>query len=101
MPRDIHEDERDAGDYCGGDGLTGPERLWLLRAAAYRDLAPACEAEQRQLADALPDAVGPVRRGHRPTTRQAEQLLVEWRQRQAGRRVARFERMPKTGRRDA
>lgn len=62
-------------------GLTAPERLWLLRAAAYRDLAPACEAEMRQLADAIPDAVGPVRRGGL-TTRQAEQLLAEWRQRQ-------------------
>lgn len=72
------------------DHLTAPERLWLLRAAAYRELAPACEAEQRQQADAIPDAVGPVRRGGL-TSRQAEQLLAEWRQRQRG-RVARFER---------
>ncbi|MGE0464443.1 MAG: hypothetical protein AB7Q16_24000 [Vicinamibacterales bacterium] len=73
------------------DALTAPERLWLLKAAAYRELAPACEAEQRQLADAIPDAVGPVRRGGL-TTRQADALLAAWRQRQASRRVARFER---------
>lgn len=72
------------------EGLTAPERLWLLRAAAYRELAPAVEAELRQRADAIPDAVGPVRRGGL-TTREADALLAEWRQRQTG-RVRRFER---------
>ena len=74
------------------DGLTAAERLWLLRAAAYRELAPELEAEQRARADAIPDAVGPVRCGHRLTTRQAEALLAEWRAMAAGRRVRRFER---------
>lgn len=72
------------------DHLTATERLWLLKAAAYRDLAPALEAEQRAQADAIPDAVGPVRRGGL-TTRQAEQLLVEWRAKQR-RRVWMFGR---------
>lgn len=72
------------------DHLTAPERLWLLKAAAYRELAPVYEAELRQRADAIPDAVGPVKRGGL-TTRQAEQLLAEWRAKQR-RRVSVFER---------
>lgn len=87
MRREGISQNRDTGPTRG---LSGPERLWLFRAAAYRDLAPAVEAELRQLADAIPDAVGPVRRGGL-TTRESEALLVEWRQRQR-RHVSLFER---------
>ncbi len=60
--------------------LTPTWRAWLIRAAAYRELQPAIEAEQRAEADAIPDAVGPVRRGGL-STREAERLLAEWHQR--------------------
>lgn len=73
------------------EGLTTDQRMWLVRATAYRDLAPTHEAELRAEADAIPDAVGPVRRGGL-TTRQVEQLHANWQARQATRRPLRFER---------
>lgn len=62
------------------DRLTIEQRQWLLRAAAYRELAPTHETDRRVAADAIPGAVGVVRRGGL-TTRESDRLLAEWRAR--------------------
>jgi hypothetical protein len=61
-----------------------------------RECAPACEAEQRQLADALPGACGPVRRvGSRrdeAVLADRERRLAEMQRRERTAGVMRFER---------
>lgn len=71
--------------------LTVEQRKWLVRAAAFRELAPAHESELRAAADAIPDAVGPVRRGGL-TTRESDRLLADWRAQQLRGVIRRFGR---------